>query len=276
MGLAGSDGIQTGAGNDYLNGGEGNDYLYDGDGDDTVFGGAGVDAIYVDAGDDIYYGGDGNDALLFDYLHQANNVSQKSTGGVTVDLALTSVQDFGEHGRDRVYGVENVSGSFGDDKIYGTFDVNVLHGNDGHDLIDGRGGDDELWGGHGGDTLIGGLGADKISTFIPALAELIAGRDIIRYEALNESGTTSSTWDQIFWFVSGEDKIDLSKIDANLGLKGNQAFKVVKGFTKAFGEVKIVKSGADTLVQVDGDRDKAVDMTIYVSGVHLTKGDFIL
>ena len=50
----------------------------------------------------------------------------------------------------------------------------------------------------------------------------------------------------------------------------------MKGFTKAFGEVKIVYSGADTIVQVDGDKDKAVDMTIYVHNAHLTKGDFIL
>ena len=51
---------------------------------------------------------------------------------------------------------------------------------------------------------------------------------------------------------------------------------MVKGFTKAFGEVKLVKSGSDTIVQIDGDKDKAVDMTIYVYDAHLTKGDFIL
>ncbi len=80
----------------------------------------------------------------------------------------------------------------------------------------------------------------------------------------------------MYFFVHGEDKIDLSKIDANLSLKGNQAFKVVKGFTKAFGEVKLVYSGGDTLVQIDGDKDSAVDMTILVLGVQLSKGDFIL
>jgi peptidase M10/serralysin-like protein len=94
--------------------------------------------------------------------------------------------------------------------------------------------------------------------------------------ALNESGTTASTRDQIFEFVVGEDRIDLSKIDANLSLKGNQAFKVVKSFTKVFGEIKLVKSGADTIVQVDGDKDSSIDMTILVVGAHLTKADFIL
>jgi hypothetical protein len=97
-----------------------------------------------------------------------------------------------------------------------------------------------------------------------------------RYESLKDSGTTDATRDTIYGFTKGQDKIDLSKLDANLGLKGNQAFKVVKGFTKAFGEVKLVYSGLDTIVQVDGDKDKAVDMTIYVYNAHLTKGDFIL
>ena len=51
---------------------------------------------------------------------------------------------------------------------------------------------------------------------------------------------------------------------------------MVKGFTKAFGEVKLVKSGTDTIVQVDGDKDSAIDMTFWVYGVHLSKSDFIL
>jgi hypothetical protein len=51
---------------------------------------------------------------------------------------------------------------------------------------------------------------------------------------------------------------------------------VVTKFTKALGEVKLVKSGSDTLVQIDGDKDSAVDMTILVKGVQLSKGDFIL
>ena len=45
---------------------------------------------------------------------------------------------------------------------------------------------------------------------------------------------------------------------------------------QALGEVKLVYSGADTLVQIDGDKDTAVDMTILVKDAHLTKGDFIL
>jgi hypothetical protein len=109
-------------------------------------------------------------------------------------------------------------------------------------------------------------------------------RDTIRYTALNESGTTAATWDEIFEFKSGQDKIDLKAIDANLASAGNQAFKVVSKFTSAFGEVQLTydtKGTAsladdDTFVRVDGDKDTAVDMVIKVVGAHLTKADLIL
>jgi serralysin len=128
-------------------------------------------------------------------------------------------------------------------------------------------------GGDGADILIGGLGADVFDTGTNATDTF---RDVIRYESLKDSGTTASTRDEVYWFKHGQDKIDLSKLDANPSLKGNQAFKVVTKFTKALGEVKLVKSGSDTLVQIDGDKDSAVDMTILVKDAHLTKGDFIL
>ena len=179
----------------------------------------------------------------------------------------------GEFGIDRFFGFENVNGFYGDDMLFGTDGVNYISGSLGNDVLYGRGGNDRLIGEKGADTLIGGLGNDIIETGGGVVDSF---RNVFRYESLKDSGTTDATRDVIFWFTHGQDKIDLSKLDANLKLKGNQAFKVVKGFTKAFGEVKLVKSGADTIVQIDGDKDKAVDMTILVKDVHLTKGDFIL
>ncbi len=274
VGLSGNDVLFTGAGNDYLEGGDGNNTYADGDGNDMVLGGSGIDNVYVDAGNDIYYGGGGSDVLWFDMIHYGFKGSFKlAFQGVTVDLSLTSAQDLGEFGVDRFFGFENVYGSYGNDTILGDDGDNGIDGRDGNDVIYGRGGNDDLYGSEGADTLIGGLGQDDIFNGDGGVTGF---RDVVRYESLKDSGATADTRDLITQFTHGQDKIDLSKIDANLGLKGNQAFKVVKGFTKAFGEVKIVKSGADTLVQVDGDKDKAVDMTIYVYNAHLTKGDFIL
>jgi Ca2+-binding RTX toxin-like protein len=274
VGLGGNDFIYTGAGNDHLEGGDGNNSYFDGDGNDTVFGGSGIDNVYVDAGDDIYYGEGGTDTLWFDTIHYGFKGSFKlAYQGVTVDLSLTSAQDLGEFGIDRFFGFENVYGSYGNDTLLGTVGANEISGSLGDDVLNGRGGDDTIVGGSGADTLIGGLGKDDIR-IISGVPDGV--RDIVRYESLKDSGTTADTGDGIFYFTKGQDRIDLSKLDANLGLKGNQAFKVVKGLTKAFGEVKLVKSGADTIVQVDGDKDKAVDMTIYVYNAHLTKADFIL
>jgi Ca2+-binding RTX toxin-like protein len=274
VGLGGHDDIYTGAGNDHLEGGDGNNTYFDGDGNDTVLGGSGRDDVYADAFNDLYYGGAGNDLLSFSVIHYGYKGSFKfADQGVKVDLSLTSAQDLGEFGIDRFFGFEDVIGTHGNDILLGTDGANEIKGGPGNDVLNGRRGDDDLYGGDGADTLIGGLGKDDIRT-IAGVPDGV--RDIVRYETLKDSGTTSATRDEIFSFMKGQDKIDLSKLDAKLGLKGNQAFKVVKGFTKAFGEVKLVKSGADTIVQVDGDKDKAVDMTILVKDAHLTKGDFIL
>ena len=273
VGLGGNDILYTGAGNDHLEGGDGNNTYADGDGNDTVLGGSGRDAVHVDAGNDLYYGGGGTDTLWFDTIHYGFKGTYKDAyQGVRVDLSLTSAQNLGEFGIDRFFGFEDVNGTLGHDTILGTDGDNGIDGRDGNDVIYGRGGNDDLYGFEGADTLIGGLGRDDIFN-----GDGVNGfRDVVRYESLKDSGTTDATRDTIYSFTKGQDKIDLSKLDANLGLKGNQAFKVVTGFTKAFGEVKLVKSGNDTIVQVDGDKDKAVDMTILVKDAHLTKGDFIL
>jgi Ca2+-binding RTX toxin-like protein len=273
VGLGGDDIIATGAGNDFLDGGDNNDICYDGDGNDTVIAGAGNDIVFVDAGNDIYYGGNGSDTLSFAYIHDGISGAVQVTFGIKFDLGSTAVQNLDELGFDQFFGFEDVTAGFGNDTIFGSDGDNFIGNEGGDDLLYGRGGNDVLWGAVGAETFIGGLGQDDI--FVAAgVAD--NSRDIVRYESLKDSGTTDATRDVISWFTHGQDKIDLSKLDANLGLKGNQAFKVVKGFTKAFGEVKLVYSGADTIVQVDGDKDKAVDMTILVKGVYLTKGDFIL
>ena len=274
VGLGGNDTIRTGAGNDHLEGGAGNNFYADGDGDDTVLGGSGSEIVQADAGNDIYYGEEGINMVWFDWIHSGFNGSYElAYQGVRVDLSLTSAQDLGEFGIDRFFGFENVGGSRGDDILLGTDGVNYINGYYGNDILYGRGGDDELVGYDGADTLIGGLGQDEIYN---GNGIVDASRDLVRFESLKDSGTTDATRDEIFYFTKGQDKIDLRKLDANLSLKGNQAFKVVKGFTKAFGEIKLMKSGDDTIVQVDGDKDKAVDMTFIVYNAHLTKGDFIL
>jgi serralysin len=272
-GLGGNDLIFTGAGNDFLDGGADDDNLISGDGNDIVVGGSGNDSVLADAGNDVYYGGSGVDSLHFGQIHNGAGGLNGETNfsGVRVDLASTAIQNLGEFGLDQLFGFENVSGGSGGDTLLGTSGVNQLFGGDGNDSLDGRSGNDKLFGGTGVDLLIGGRGADDLDT---GAADGV--RDVVRFSSLLDSGVTAATRDEVFEFVHGQDKIDLHLIDANPSLAGNQAFKVVPAFTSAKGEVRLIFSGADTLVRVDGDLDTSVDMDMRVVGVHLTAGDLIL
>jgi hypothetical protein len=119
--------------------------------------------------------------------------------------------------------------------------------------------------------LIGGTGPDLLYVHEFFDFSNDGARDIVRFTKLADSGTTAATRDGIFGFIKGPaataDRIDLSPIDANPSLPGNQAFKFVTSFTAARGEVRLIASNGNTILQVDGDNDAAVDMTIVVSGV---------
>jgi Ca2+-binding RTX toxin-like protein len=84
------------------------------------------------------------------------------------------------------------------------------------DRIDGGGSADVLDGGGGDDSLVGGLGADTLLGG--------AGADTFEFNFVNES-PFGIGYDTISDFNPLEgDKIDLSGIDADTGLSGNQAF----------------------------------------------------
>ncbi|MBC3345909.1 metalloprotease, partial [Pseudomonas sp. SWRI196] len=85
---------------------------------------------------------------------------------------------------------------------------NVLTGNTGNNVLNGGAGNDKLNGGAGNDMLIGGTGADVLTGG--------TGADRFVFNALNELGKGSAR-DVINDFSSIQgDKIDLSKLDANI------------------------------------------------------------
>lgn len=269
----------AGFGDDFVAGCGGQDWIYDGAGNDTVLAGGGQDRVFVDLGDDTYYGGDGIDTLNF----EVENVRGQSFGGsasegVTFDLANTGVQNLGLRGFDQFFGFENIIGSALGDVLYGNAAANDISANSGNDTIDGRGGNDTLTGGFGADVCIGGAGADTID-----LSSLLAERDVAKYLKITDSGAAVAARDTIIGFDkgggAGDDRIDLSRIDANTAKAGNQAFlfKGTGAFNSASGEVRLVVQGADTLVYVDTDADSAAEMIIKVQGVTgLIKADFVL
>ncbi|CAK0742469.1 conserved hypothetical protein [Gammaproteobacteria bacterium] len=102
------------------------------------------------------------------------------------------------------------------DNLIGDASNNDLRGFGGNDTLGGGAGNDTLDGGTGTDMLIGGAGKDTLTGG--------AGHDTFDFNALSEMGVTSSTRDIITDFTRGQDRIDLSTLDANQTAGGNQAF----------------------------------------------------
>lgn len=163
--------------------------------EDTLYGQSGNDGLHGGGGNDVLYGGTGNDTL----------------GGAfeTGDDRL-----YGEDGNDQLYGAggnDTLNGGTGDDHLEGITGDDVLNGDEGADALEGGDGNDMLNGGGGQDRLYGGTGNDIFD--FNTIGDSAAGttRDVIGY-VLDK-------------FEVGVDKIDVSNIDANADLPGDQAFE---------------------------------------------------
>ncbi|HEX8239873.1 MAG TPA: M10 family metallopeptidase C-terminal domain-containing protein, partial [Allosphingosinicella sp.] len=103
------------------------------------------------------------------------------------------------------------------------------------------------------------------------------GADSFRYKLVTDS--SASATDHILDFTSGTDKIDLSRIDANSGLAGDQAFSWIgsDAFTNVAGQLRAYQSGNDWFVEGDVNGDGAADLVIQVSvtGGAVSQTDFL-
>ncbi|MEN9757019.1 MAG: hypothetical protein RL755_1206 [Pseudomonadota bacterium] len=130
---------------------------------------------------------------------------------------------------------------------------------------------DKLSGGLGNDTLIGGLGKDNLTGGV--------GADIFKFNAVNDTAAIAKNADTITDFKSNEkDKIDLSAIDANSTLIGNQAFKFVSGVqfdSSLIGQVYF--NSKDQTVYGTTRVDNKIEFAIHLTGVKIVVADdFIL
>lgn len=305
-GRGGADSLNGGLGDDTLIGGAGADTLVGGDGQDTASyatapAGAGVivnlglgtglggdaagdvlsgvehligtqnadrltgDAVAnrIDggAGDDTLTGGLGADTLIggggLDTVSYADASGRKA--GVVIDLKAGTGSGSTAEG-DVLVGIRNVEGSTLKDRIVGDDLANLLSG--------GRGGD-TLAGGDGDDTLAGGVGVDKLSGG--------RGSDVFLFLDSAEIGRSSGARDIIKDFTLEIDRIDLSAIDANATLAGDQSFVLVKKFTGVAGQLDIETKKGVTLVSGDLDGDGKADFTLELTGTLALKDeDFIL
>jgi serralysin len=161
----------------------------------------------------------------------------------------------------------------GNDLFTGTAGNDTLDGGAGNDILNGLAGDDSLIGGTGLDQLDGGPGRD--------ILEGGTQKDIFMFSALADSPRGVDR-DVITDFSSAQnDKIDVSAIDANLVLGGDQAFAPVDpanlgaAFTGSAGQMRF--DAATHTAQFDQDGDGVADMEIEVVGVaSMSVGDFVL
>lgn len=148
------------------------------------------------------------------------------------------------------------------DALFGGTGDDVLEGKAGKDVLMGGAGNDRLIGGGGADFLVGGSGADMFVFRQPADAAPRKGGDIIAD----------------FSHAEG-DRIDLSAIDADATVRGNQAF-VLAGdhFTGHAGELIQTVTDAGLLIQGDVHGDRVADFQILLTGLTapLQAGDVIL
>lgn len=130
----------------------------------------------------------------------------------------------------------------------------ILLGNDVGNRLDAGAGNDRLNGGKGNDTLIGGAGLD-------------------RFEFADLGGT-----DKILDFVSGSDKIDLTRLDANASATGDQAFTFVGAteFTNVAGQLKSYSQGGENFLAGDTDGNGTADFVINLGSATVVSTDLML
>lgn len=155
----------------------------------------------------------------------------------------------------------------------------TINGNGGGDTLTGAAGNDILDGGAGEDVLSGGLGNDLIRG--GAGKDLLiggAGRDMFDFDSTSESGLGAKA-DAIFDFSAFEDRIDLSTIDANGKLVGNQAFSFIgdRAFSGVAGQLRFeIAADGNTHVLGDVNGDARPDFEIVLIGQHLLAPDVFI
>jgi len=259
---AGADVIELNAGNDFVDAGAGRDVVWAGEGNDVVLGGDDDDALYGEAGDDHIIAGSGND------LVDGGLGDDQLFGGAGNDLFLFRIND----GNDYVDAGEGID----------TLDLGSLTTATTVDLGNGVNGRGYVSGSQSGtDTLYGvenvttGSGADRIiASNAVNVMDGGSGNDVFVFNSAQ-----AADGDTILNFEAG-DKIDLSGIDANAGISGNQAFTLVNG-TPTAGQIgishEVREDGEFTVITGNTDADGEPEFRISITGNHnLTAGDFNL
>jgi Ca2+-binding RTX toxin-like protein len=204
---------------------------------------AGDDSLNGGDGADTMVGGTGNDSYVVDNPGDVV-MENPGEGADTVSASVTYV--LGANVEDlTLTGTGAINGT-------GNGDANLIIGNAGNNVLAGLG---------GADTLSGGAGAD-------------------RFVFLNVTDSPTGSGDVIMDFSHAQsDKIDLSGIDANSTLAGDQAFTFIGavGFHGIAGELNYSVTQTGITVTGDVNGDGVADFAINLTGLtSIASADFIL
>ena len=194
-------------------------------------------------------------------------LSAQGYGTTTGGYSLAMTQTLADMIRTGTAANDLLNGAGGNDSLSGLGGNDILSGFAGADRLDGGIGHDQLNGGAGNDILIGGTGRDELTGGADA--------DIFRFLALSDSAVGGNR-DLITDFRRAQgDRIDLSGIDANGNLAGDQAFAFIG--TAAFSRVAGQARFGNGLLQLDVNGDGRSDMDVAAQGLTaLLATDFYL
>ena len=247
FGDGGNDKIYGGGGNDVIKGGIGTDTLVGDVGSDTLVGGDGGDVLIGGAGDDIFYGNTASlvgadvDTLSYDAVARP----------VTFNLGNTAAQNTGGAGTDRApnASIENVIGGSASDTLTGTSGANGLAGGSGRDALNGLGGSDRIIGGPDGDVIDCGVESSNAV-------------DTVVLQSVNDSPVGATERDVLTNCKPG-DLVDVSAVDANSVLSGDQAF-IFNSTAARANSLWYLTSGTDIILRGDVNGNTTSDFEILI------------
>ena len=216
----------------------------------VTIGNAGNNNLFGSQANETFKGYAGNDEIL---AGSGNDTLDGGVGNDTLDAGK---------GNDKLLagaGDDILSGGDGDDNLLAGAGVDNLSGGAGNDTLNGNAGTDTVNGGAGKDILYGGADAD-LFVFTTVSDSAVAAQDVIRDLRTGEG-----------------DRIDLSAIDANSGVAGNDTFTFVSALGGAAGELAVSHVGHKYFVIGDVNGDGVADFSIQVMGTtSFASSDFVL
>lgn len=251
--------LTGGSGNDELTGDAGANRLVGDGGNDKLDGQTGADAMTGGLGNDTYYVDDRDDVVAEKANEGTDTVYIKAASWIAPD----QVERFILEGT-------------GPQKFVANALDNLIQAGNGGAYIDGGAGNDTITGGSGADTLVGGAGNDRLTggggrdIFTGGIG---ADTFIFQTGYFNDERITITDFSR-----ADKDRLDLSKIDANTFLPGDQKFAFIgtANFGGHAGELRLETVAGGQVLHGDVNGDRVDDFSILVQGSGVLVADIVL